>query len=700
MPTFVWEVPSLPTYFIRDICARFMSSPGEYPSQISSALFFHLTFKRLLSMPEVSPLGVLLRASLHGCKALYEVFPSASDFYGAETPEDSKLQSLSWLEEAVSMGSVLGKHLLHTKNPAIFNDSLQRFRDKGGYLDYYFADRGSTQLHALASYGSLEQIRHALRSATPGDIEARTPNRETPLYLACARGSWGIAAQLLNAGANAAVLCTEFQISCLHWIFAFEWSTQSIAARRLVENGADPNAVLGQAVPFPHYPFLLPAGTPLHWAVVTASHSAIDALLEQGANVQVRDGSDPYRYDNRFRYLDKFGGPNQESFSIAEKSTQGLSSLDYSVMEFDSYLLEYLLHSGAQVDVNATDEEGVCVLHRLSANHIRHTRAFNAYSFLPFRGSQASQTEQQRRIVSAVVSLGGDLDKLTTPGTMYNQRGRQAALDSYTPLMLAVMGDCTSLVDVLLEAGASADFVNPEGNPVLLCLPDTGGTACGVIGSLISAGANIHARGHTGNTVLIKAAAYRDVSAVDFLLSHGADIEDTDVNHKSFNLSWNVFELLARDEDPFEESHDVRVAQLLERHVFRHSDAAKSHRVVHYCSRHGETLLYRFAHHAMQHCVISMLANGANPNALANKSSLRWDKNKTRYTLSWEETPLDAVQEFKKRREERMTRDRAYSLPEFENLRDRVNAVVEALELAGGTYANSGSKETYADPGV
>lgn len=81
-------------------------------------------------------------------------------------------------------------------------------------------------------------------------------------------------------------------------------------------------------VPFFHWPFILPAGTPLHWAVVVGADIAIRALIANGARACIRDKSDPYKYDSEIRALDKFGGDGQEAFSIPQTQPLGLSPLD------------------------------------------------------------------------------------------------------------------------------------------------------------------------------------------------------------------------------------------------------------------------------------------------------------------------------------------------------------------------------------
>lgn len=145
------------------------------------------------------------------------------------------------------------------------------------------------------------------------------------------------------------------------------------------------------------------------------SHTAIKAFVEQGADLLIRDGSDPYTYDERIRALNRFGSQNLQAHSVSETVTQGLSPLDLAASQHDPFIFELLVSLGGQVKINAVDEEGFSVLHRLSASNERRTRTGNAFSTLPFRGSRVRMRDDLRRTVAAIKALGGDMELLKTP---------------------------------------------------------------------------------------------------------------------------------------------------------------------------------------------------------------------------------------------------------------------------------------------
>ncbi|KAF2820162.1 hypothetical protein CC86DRAFT_117733 [Ophiobolus disseminans] len=246
----------------------------------------------------------------------------------------------------------------------------------------------------------------------------------------------GYRSLLLAHGASVIPTCTEWDIDCLHRAFAFDDGQQVQAISSLIAAGAKLDSMTRDVTPFPHYPFLLPPGTPLHWAVTTGSHTVIESLVEHGVDVLARDGYDIYVFDDRIRLLDKFGGPNMEVYSISDRSVKGLSPLDYAAMAHDPFIFELLLRRKTTVDVNDVDEEGLSVIHRLSTHPRRRTRTGNAFDDFILRGASSNECNGLKRAVNAILELGGDLELLTTPASTTSTSTDTAwALPCYTPLM-------------------------------------------------------------------------------------------------------------------------------------------------------------------------------------------------------------------------------------------------------------------------
>ena len=117
----------------------------------------------------------------------------------------------------------------------------------------------------------------------------------TPLWIACARGEWSIVELFLTYGADPSITRESGGITCLHWIFHFDEMWIDQASKALVKYGADVNAILIFDLPMSHYPFKLPAGTPLHWAVLVGQKAAVKSLLDCGADPFIRNRKAWYR---------------------------------------------------------------------------------------------------------------------------------------------------------------------------------------------------------------------------------------------------------------------------------------------------------------------------------------------------------------------------------------------------------------------
>lgn len=535
------------------------------------------------------------------------------------------------------------------------------------------------------------ELRGFLETFPNTDVNERTPNAQTALYLSCARGSWEMALELLSRGADAYGGCTDLEMTCLHWVFAFDPSVQSTAVARLIQGGADINAVVPGTVPFSLYPFSLPAGTPLHWAVATESHTAIKALLDNGAKVTVRDRSDPYRYDARVRMLNAFGDMLRDTYSFSEVGTHGLLPLDCAAMNFDPYIFEYLLTSEQRphIDINDADEQGFTVLHRLSTSSVRWTNSGCSFSFLPFQGSPVSLNDRLKRTVVAIKLLGGDFEKPTTDKAQKSRAGGQRLnVEKYTPLMLAALGEGPRVVQALLEAGALTGTENERGNTALHCVSEDRRVTAETVRILVEAGAVPCHANKDGVIPLQKVAVRRGAEALDVLLSRGEDIEDTDHDPRPLLRGSSIFAPLAIKDygaDVSDESYDEEFAGLLKRHLLGCADAEKRMRVVTRCApgHLDGRLLHSFAECFVRHSVPVLILCGAEISATVTRYEfIRPPDGTQSQKVPRLETALDAVIRAKGRHENMMERDMSYTKLEHEYICKRADAVIRSLQEA------------------
>jgi ankyrin repeat protein len=681
---FPWEVKYLSSYFIQSLFTRFKDSSEGFSTDLLLSLLMLMTARAEALLPsDGRVIDLVLNLAWKGSNTAKALVPNVLEFYGREAPPEVRHHILPWLKDAVESGSILARSDLERLDPAALVKSIQAFQDHGGYSNIYLKDPNCTALHEIVISGSTTQVRDFCSSHENYNIEERTACDETPLYLACARGEMDIATELISRGASASVTCTEFGISCLHWVFTYTEPFLNRAIVRLREAGADIDAMTVEPVPFPHYPFILPAGSALHWAIATGNHAAARALIEQGASLNIRNGSDPYRYDRRVRVLEGVG-IDQDPYSEPERPTQGLSPLDYAAMQHDPFVFETLHSSGTHVDINAVDEEGFTVLHRLSSGHIYHTREGSSFSLLPFRGSPDTLDQNLRRTISAIRSLGGNLEMLTTPWTSYPNW----PVESRTALMLAVESGLPNVVRALVDAGACPNTKNEAGKTALFYLSEEKNIDFESAKILVSAGADVnHRAGHgKGNSALCMAAHRTNLDLVDLFLSCGANIEERYLNSgvRQKRLC-SIFGLLAKklpDVDDDDAANDQQVASILEKYLFTAPDADQRHRIMEH-DVGGRTLLYRFSEVAFPHTVNSLLRHGAQVGAQAECCL---ERDPEALPLKSHETPLYVARNFKRNGDHiRNIGQKTKTVPDYNTQFEKMDMVVKSLVDAGWT---------------
>src|SRR5262249_59995473 len=91
-----------------------------------------------------------------------------------------------------------------------------------------------------------------------------------------------------------------------------------------------------------------------------------------------------------------------------------------------------------------------------------------------------------------------------------------------TPLMSAAYYGNLSIVELLLERGASVKAVNKEGGTALHYAA-RGGRSLEVVATLVRSGAPVNAQDQTGWTALMMGLENREIT--ELLLTHGADVK-------------------------------------------------------------------------------------------------------------------------------------------------------------------------------
>ncbi|KFA80662.1 hypothetical protein S40288_01780, partial [Stachybotrys chartarum IBT 40288] len=689
----------------RDLAQLFRNQTEEAKPRLESHLSSFLEMTSQEGQPDVckrayTPLDALVAAARQEIAPAQAALIDAFSFYGKAMPRDVEDGITQHLANAVATGSTLAKRHLGDRAPSVLDESLEKFRSAGGYASFYRTKLLKDPLLSLASSGSLEDLKQYLGSNPGVDLDKLSTDGETPLFLACARGSWDMAEEPMNRGAIATTPCTNIGVTCLHWAFAFQDSDQEKAISRLLDSGLDINAKTSKPLPYLHCPFQLPAGTPLHWAVGTHRHGSIQTLIDLGADANTKDGSDPYRHDHRVRILARFNTLDDDADSFSEVGTQGLSPLDYAAANYDSHIFK-CLPTSQHHHVHSVDEEGFTVLHRLSMSVVRRPVSRVPYSFMPFLGSRGEVQKRLKETLQAIKSLGGDLEQLTTPNYQVAQKIQVSATGTwprYTPLMLAALSGQPQLVCALLEAGAEANTENDTGLTALFCVSEYSIEAAEVCRLLLSYGAKPSHQTSDGKTPLMMAAVCRNVAIMELLLSAGADVETIYHEPGSIFHNWGILELLGSFSDSpgrEQETYDESVASLLTKWLLLSSDEDKRSRIVSRSSQNSGTLLHVFSRYFMPKSANVIIHCGADVNALASRTYRNWHGGGLVEEEIYE-TALDVIILERERLLRNMDKLRHSLLADHEDLCKKLEKIITMLQRVGGKRSVKDKKVSVA----
>lgn len=724
LPRYSWEVQGVSGEFVQGLCSTFLENPGSIDSKLLFSMFLSLAISpREIPGSRNPALDLLLAAaqsdtSLEGSLTAQAAVVPALEWFDFQAPPSVASHIVDYLRNGVTSGSPSARRILSERDPYLAKLALESFINHGGYNQWYSAVKatatpatenvvmdagpGHSSVHSLAAYGTTQQMLQHLKTTRGSDVNLTTQDNETALYLACTRGSWEIASLLMDYGAQASHSCTAFGITCLHWVFQFDAETQENLVTRIQKCGGLLDARTKHPTPFPHYPFLLPAGTPLHWAVVTSSYSAIKTLVMKGSSLDIRDGSDPYIYEDRVRYRTNWGGPLPEAFSFSASVTQGLSPMDYAAMERDPYLFELIELLGVKVDINSVDEEGLSVLHRLSASHVRRSRTGVQFSFLPFRGSKPRAQEELRRVVESIKRLGGNFRLLTTPNILKAQPDTTLkAVHRYTPLMMAARGATPfpepQIVSALLEGDTPIDAEDDSGQTALHFTCDDPANYEKILELLCSAGADVNHARNDGLTPLAIAARTTDIGALGVLLSYGADICAREIADDVAPAvkGASVFASVRRGWDE-SDWMDRPVSHLLKTYVFAHPDVVKVRSIIRDGDVDGMTLLHTYAKHGLKSCAELVIRRGADVNALGWTYKRRRRDDGASVLDMRQVTPLDLALKDRSDRIENQKQDsRRVKRSSFLSVRSTYDAVIKMLQDEG---AKTSTEPTITHP--
>lgn len=443
------------------------------------------------------------------------------------------------LQEAATTGSLFAWNELNNICPHQAERSWAKFRGKQGYNQFFSPARAldapevgdvdaeeNSPLHVMAAHGAYSRLEWALRaSTTTMPIDGRNRHGETALYKACLVGCRHSVLVLCQHGADASIPTARNQLTCLHWLFNFPTDQIEGVLTALLKAKANINA-LADPVPWIanfHFPFSWPSGSPLHWAVFTACHTAVTGLLRQGADPTVRDSRDPYMADENVRQMHCHGNPEIGEFSEPDHEPLGFSVLDLATALHDAQSIRLIRQFSTTQVLLGEDEEGYTPCHRLS--FLLMSRASNGLRFWypAFAGAPAARANRMIETIEELQNMGANINQLTRTPTTPGRSG----VSGLSPLMIATTESDHVTATALLHCGADPNMVNRDDRSPLTLIPDGSYDPHGLfetVKMLVKHGGNVNHRSRNDTTPLMAAIWNGELSLIRHLIESGAQI--------------------------------------------------------------------------------------------------------------------------------------------------------------------------------
>ncbi|CAG0890601.1 unnamed protein product, partial [Cyprideis torosa] len=466
------------------------------PSACTAEFFAASVFGDLESMKSLSLQTEkrLLTAPAAACGGHYFVLRWLLDDFGAAINESDSAQWTA-LHYASALGRPLVVNLLlkrgadvHARSdtgatPLLYATienhakTLELLRRAGAALEVEDV-KGLSPMHYAASLGHTSCLAFLLEDKAPVDA-AEKKNSWVPLHYACWNGHLKCAELLVNAGANVSVCDGE---SNTPFLLAARQNHPAIL-RLLASKGADTTVTNDIGL------------SAVHMAAMLGHESALTCLIDLGAPLDV-----------------------------AEKTSQLVQNkfvpFHYACVESQLGCAKILLQAG--IDINARDRMGRTALHLSSYKGLESS----VQLLLDRRALVDCKDETGSTPLYFACSTGhvSVAQELVCNGADINARNRIGM----TPLMKASQAGHEKTVWYLVHmAKAEKEERNIFGLTALSCAAMTEHTS--VIRILLDAGAAINTRNIQGSTPLEMACLSGSLRTVKLLMDHDADWSSTNV---------------------------------------------------------------------------------------------------------------------------------------------------------------------------
>jgi len=363
-----------------------------------------------------------------------------------------------------------------------------------------------------------------------------------PLSLqeAAAMGNLGLVESLIEKEIDVDGVEDTFRKTALHYASI---NGHREIAELLLANGADVNAKDS-----------FPGATPLHYAADKGYKEIVELLLAKGADVDAKRGypagDTPLHSAARAAHSEIVELLAEKGADVNAKNEEGRTPLHLAALQGHMEIVQSLLDHGA--NVNAADNRGVTPL--ILARRRGHAEVVELW----MKAAEKQKAIDEKKTIEegppAQISIheaaqSGSMERIAAllkQGAAINAKDAKGM----TPLLLAISGKHPEVARFLIDAGADVNTPNRQGLSPLLAAVGSGDAE--TVRLLLGKGANVNAKhARTGYTALHWAIMMDSEKLTKLLLAAGADVRakgnsgETVLDVAAYGASPAIGELLA-----------------------------------------------------------------------------------------------------------------------------------------------------------
>lgn len=221
----------------------------------------------------------------------------------------------------------------------------------------------------------------------------------------------------------------------------------------------------------------LPNGEmPLHLAVRADKQEVVSALLQQGADPEIKD-------------------------------FQGLTAIDHSVLMKNENILATILGQKIGKELKGIQEQIKC---KGSASHVNQLKSHI---------QMISTVDTQKLTPINRAAYDGNVDELTKQASA--ETVNHLDVNGLTPIHYAILGNQIGAVEKLIELGSKVNMVNQDGDSLLHFAAISRSPR--ILTLLMGSGADLNQKNSKGATALHYASAKENLAVVELLVKGGAN---------------------------------------------------------------------------------------------------------------------------------------------------------------------------------